>query len=49
MGPKSEVTLMDDEELEVARTLADPGHPIYKVMLGLVALLTVLWTQEVQI
>lgn len=41
--------MIDDDELEVARTLADPGHPIYKVMLALVALLSVLWTQDVQI
>jgi hypothetical protein len=37
---------MDDD---IERTLADPNHPIYKVMLGLVALLTVIWTQDVQI
>jgi hypothetical protein len=37
---------MDDD---IERTLADPNHPIYKVMLGLVALLTVIWTQDVGI
>ncbi len=37
---------MDDD---IERTLADPNHPIYKVMLGLVALLTIIWTQDVQI
>jgi len=37
---------MDDE---ISRTLSDPNHPIYKVMLGLVALLTIIWTQDVQI
>jgi len=34
---------MDDD---IERTLADPNHPIYKVMLGLVALLTIIWTQN---
>jgi len=33
-----------DEDIE--RTLASPDHPIYKVMLGLVALLTIIWTQN---
>jgi hypothetical protein len=37
---------MDDD---IERTLADPNHPIYKVMLGLVALLTIIWTQDVGI
>lgn len=37
---------MDDD---IEKTLADPNHPIYKVMLGLVALLTIIWTQDVQI
>ena len=37
---------MDDD---IERTLADPNHPIYKVMLGLVGLLTVIWTQDVGI
>ena len=37
---------MDDD---IERTLADPNHPIYKVRLGLVALLTIIWTQDVQI
>ena len=37
---------MDDD---IERTLANPNHPIYKVMLGLVALLTIIWTQDVQI
>ena len=37
---------MDDD---IERTLAEPNHPIYKVMLGLVALLTVIWTQDVGI
>jgi len=37
---------MDDD---IERTLADPNHPIYKVMLGLVALLTIIWTQDVAI
>ena len=34
---------MDDD---IERTLADPNHPIYKVMLGLVALLTIIWSQN---
>jgi hypothetical protein len=34
---------MDDD---VERTLADPSHPIYKIMLALCALLTVMWTQN---
>jgi len=34
---------MDDD---IERTLASPDHPIYKVMLGLVALLTIIWTQN---
>lgn len=33
------------DEIDVAMTLADPGHPIWKAILSLVALLTVLWTQ----
>ena len=33
-----------DESIE--KTLADPNHPIYKVMLALCALLTLLWTQN---
>jgi len=37
---------MDDD---IERTLADPNHPIYKVMLGLVALLTIIWSQDVGI
>ncbi len=43
---------MDDEESwedcdeSIERTLANPNHPIYKVMLALTALLTVLWTQN---
>ena len=46
---------MDDEEEycegsgkdeTIEKTLADPNHPIYKVMLALCALLTVLWTQN---
>ncbi len=34
---------------EVSRNLSDANHPIYKVMLGLVALLTIIWTQDVPI
>lgn len=34
------------EEETIEKTLADPNHPIYKVMLALCALLTVLWTQN---
>ena len=34
----------DDEPIE--KTLANPNHPIYKVMLALCALLTVLWSQN---
>jgi len=43
---------LDDEEYEynsdddIEKTLANPNHPIYKVMLALCALLTVLWTQN---
>ncbi len=28
---------------DVEKTLADPKHPIWKVMLGLVAVLSALW------
>ncbi len=43
--------MTDEEDFEdcdesIERTLADPNHPIYKVMLALCALLTVLWTQN---
>lgn len=34
---------MDDD---IERTLADPNHPIYKICLGLVALLTIIWSQN---
>ena len=34
----------EDESIE--RTLANPQHPIYKVILALCALLTVLWSQN---
>ena len=37
---------MDDD---IERTLAAPNHPIYKVMMGLVALLTIIWTQDVPV
>jgi len=43
---------MEDEESwedcneSIERTLANPNHPIYKVMLALTALLTVLWSQN---
>jgi len=36
---------MDDEGEDPAQTLANPGHPIWKLMAGLLALLTLLWTQ----
>ena len=36
---------IDEDELEVAKTLADPTHPIWKLCGGLLALLTILWTQ----
>jgi hypothetical protein len=32
-----------DPEIQVALLLSDPNHPIYKVMLALVALLSALW------
>ena len=32
-----------DPEIEIALRLTDPKHPIYKVMLGLVAVLSALW------
>ena len=32
-----------DPELEVALRLSDAKHPIWKVMLGLVAVLSALW------
>ena len=35
-----------DESASVEKTLANPNHPIYKVILALCALLTVLWTQN---
>jgi len=28
---------------DVEKTLADPKHPIYKICLGLIALLSALW------
>jgi hypothetical protein len=34
---------MDDD---IERTLADPNHPIYKVLLALCAVLTVMWTEN---
>lgn len=34
----------EDESIE--KTLANPNHPIYKVILALTALLTVLWSQN---
>jgi hypothetical protein len=37
---------IDEDELEVVKTLADASHPIWKVIGGLLALLTVLWTQN---
>lgn len=33
-----------DESVE--KTLANPNHPIYKIMLALCGLLTILWTQN---
>ena len=43
--------MSDDQEFDeceetIEKTLADPNHPIYKVMLALCALLTVLWSQN---
>ena len=35
-----------DEEASIEKTLANPNHPSYKVILALCALLTVLWTQN---
>ena len=37
---------IDEDEIEVAKTLADPTHPIWKLCSGLLALLTILWTQN---
>jgi len=34
---------MDDD---IERTLADPNHPIYKVLLALCAVLTLMWTEN---
>lgn len=31
---------------DLSKTLGDPSHPIYKVILALCALLTVMWTQN---
>jgi len=39
-----ELEYNEDESIE--KTLANPNHPIYKVMLALTALLTLLWTQN---
>jgi len=36
----------EDYDESIEKTLANPNHPIYKVMLALTALLTVLWTQN---
>jgi hypothetical protein len=36
----------EDSDESIEKTLANPNHPIYKVMLALCALLTVLWTQN---
>jgi len=35
-----------DPNQEIEKTLANPNLPIYKVILALCALLTVLWTQN---
>ena len=32
-----------DPEMEIALRLTDAKHPIYKVMLGLIAILSALW------
>jgi hypothetical protein len=32
-----------DPEIQVALLLSDPKHPIWKIMLGLVAVLSALW------
>ena len=34
---------MDDD---IERTLADPNHPIYKVLLALCAVLTLMWSEN---
>ena len=35
-----------DPEDPIEKSLTNPNHPIYKVILALTALLTVLWTQN---
>jgi len=39
-----DLEICEDESIE--KTLANPQHPIYKVILALCALLTVLWSQN---
>lgn len=43
---EDQTALGSTQDQSVEKTLANPNHPIYKVMLGLVALLTVMWTQN---
>jgi len=34
---------INEDEIEVAKTLSSPDHPIWKIMLALTAILSAMW------